>query len=162
MSEFKLLLDLKTFHVNQICKQVIDDLIALSGDEYCLSGDDSELTNIWEEICAQVQSEYSYHWDAYCITIDNYIESALQQAPDAVRRLISFVQSIDENAVNEEDSFSYNEEYAATAIRNSVLEQAGSYENDAIRNYLYGLDEIEEDDDDCEDDDEEKDLLFKK
>lgn len=163
MSEFKLLLDLNTFHVKQISNQVINELIALSGDQYCLSGDDSELTNIWEEICVQVQSEYSYHWDAYCITIDNYIESALEQAPDAVRRLISFVQSIVENADNAEENFAYNEEYAAIAIRNSVMEKAGRYENDAIKSYIYGPDESDEDEDEDDDDNDsdDRELLFR-
>lgn len=30
-----------------------------------LSGDDSELKTVWDEICAQVQDEESFYWAAY-------------------------------------------------------------------------------------------------
>jgi len=34
-----------------------------------MSGDDSELKTTWDEICAQVQYEESFHWDAYDHTV---------------------------------------------------------------------------------------------
>lgn len=37
----------------------------------CLSSDDTELENAWEEICIQIQLEESYFWESYdCLTLD--------------------------------------------------------------------------------------------
>lgn len=38
-----------------------------------MSGDDTPLNNIWDEICVQVQCEQSWMWDAYLDTISDYI-----------------------------------------------------------------------------------------
>ena len=40
----------------------------------CLSGDDSGLTNVWEEVCVQVQFEQSVAWDAYLQVIEGLAE----------------------------------------------------------------------------------------
>lgn len=40
------------------------------GRDYMLSGDDSPLCNVWEEICAQQRGEESFYWFAYKYVID--------------------------------------------------------------------------------------------
>jgi hypothetical protein len=47
----------------RLCRRVITDLRRI--DNALLSGDDSGLRNAWEEICVQIQDEYSIFWDAY-------------------------------------------------------------------------------------------------
>lgn len=57
---------------NQIIRKVMNDLrkINYSG---MLSGDDSGLKNVWDEICVQVQDEESFYWDSYEETIEDLI-----------------------------------------------------------------------------------------
>lgn len=42
-----------------------------------LSGDDSGLKNVWDEICVQIQYDESIYWDAYVLTVDQTIEGYL-------------------------------------------------------------------------------------
>lgn len=49
-----------------VARQTIRDLQRM---KHTLSGDDSELKTTWDEICAQVQYEQSFHWDAYDLTV---------------------------------------------------------------------------------------------
>ncbi|MDD5581384.1 MAG: hypothetical protein PHY16_19215 [Methylobacter sp.] len=44
-----------------------------------LSGGDSGLTTVWDEICVQVQDEESYCWDAYDITVRSLVELDVSQ-----------------------------------------------------------------------------------
>ena len=52
-----------------VCQHVSDKTIrALQGmtdANMLLSGDDSGLINVWEEICVQLQNEESFYWDTY-------------------------------------------------------------------------------------------------
>ncbi len=57
----------------QILAAVMGDLQRLGGDSL-LSGKDSGLENVWEEICVQVQAEESVYWDAYRQTVESFIE----------------------------------------------------------------------------------------
>jgi len=62
-------------------KVILDKVVAfLQGMEATLSGDDTPLATVWDEIKEQVQNEKSYCWDAYEQTmrslIDGYIEEA--------------------------------------------------------------------------------------
>ena len=50
----------------QVAHKTIRDLQRM---KHTLSGDDSELKTTWDEICAQVQYEQSFHWDAYDLTV---------------------------------------------------------------------------------------------
>lgn len=43
-----------------------------------LSGDDSGLSSVWMEICAQVQGEESFFWDAYMQVMRDFALSRLQ------------------------------------------------------------------------------------
>ena len=44
-----------------------------------MSGDDSGLENIWEEICVQTQDEESFYWDIYIANTESIIEGFLSQ-----------------------------------------------------------------------------------
>jgi hypothetical protein len=57
----------------QILAAVMGDLQRLGGDSL-LSGEDSGLENVWEEICVQVQAEESAYGDAYRQTVETFIE----------------------------------------------------------------------------------------
>jgi len=48
------------------------------------SGDDTPLKNIWDEVCVQVQDEYSVMWDYYLETISSMIEKEVCMLDDLV------------------------------------------------------------------------------
>lgn len=55
-----------------------------------LSGDDSVLTNVWEEICMQMQHERSIFWDDYDDTVKLLIEGYLIELKDHEKYAIWF------------------------------------------------------------------------
>jgi len=59
---------------NGIIKKVIREFQNMKGDAFTLSGDDSGLENIWDEICVQVQAEEFVTWNVY----ENQIELSIQ------------------------------------------------------------------------------------
>lgn len=44
-----------------------------------LSGSDTGLKNIWDEVCVQKQDEESFHWDKYEIIINELISKQIQK-----------------------------------------------------------------------------------
>jgi len=79
--------DLAEFLKEKIAKKVVRDLKILP---YTLSGDDSGLKNVWEEICFQIQHEYSFFWDAYDETVVKFVENQIYSLSDYERAALSF------------------------------------------------------------------------
>jgi hypothetical protein len=69
---------------NKIVDQTISELESF-GEGYMLSGDDSGLESLWEEICVQVQGEESFHWYAYVETIENLLRGFVDDLSSAER-----------------------------------------------------------------------------
>ena len=65
-----------TVAAKKITAQVIADLTSYT---ITLSGDDSKLENVWEEICVQVQGEESFHWESYQETIRTSVLGRLEE-----------------------------------------------------------------------------------
>lgn len=61
---------------DQICAKAIGSLSALRAT---LSGDDSGLENVWEEICVQVQGEESFYWEIYLKTMSDAVLGAIHE-----------------------------------------------------------------------------------
>jgi len=77
-------------------KQILDKVVArLRGIGYRLSGDDSDLADIWEEIKEQVQNEPSFFWSAYCEAIECYAYGVINSltAEELEQTLASFGRS---------------------------------------------------------------------
>jgi len=148
--EFKLLSNLSSYHVSKIADSVIKDLMELKKD-LLLSGGDSGLKNTWEEICVQVQGEQSFYWDSYEETINNFIEKALDEQPEVVRKLIMYVASIDSEPEGTEDEPVYSWEAAIDCINDEIMMNAGSFENRNVTRYL-DQDFDEEDEEEVDED----------
>ncbi len=60
-----------------VCKKVSAKVIRIlqKMTEGLLTGDDTPLKNIWDEICVQVQDQESCYWDNYLETISTFIET---------------------------------------------------------------------------------------
>jgi hypothetical protein len=55
-----------SFFANQIIVRIVNNCIKeFQKWKITLSGTDSGLKNTWDEICVQIQGEYSFHWDTY-------------------------------------------------------------------------------------------------
>lgn len=64
----------------RISRRVIRDLQKMRELQ---SGDDSILENVWDEICVQIQGEYSVLWPFYDETVRTLVRSHVNQASDA-------------------------------------------------------------------------------
>ena len=74
----------------QLCKRIADSTkqcleeMEPSG----LAGEDSTLSSVWEEFCAQVQWDQSVHWQAYLDTISGFLEGEIELLKDFERQAI--------------------------------------------------------------------------
>jgi hypothetical protein len=136
--------------------KVIHELKEMTGET--LSGNDSPLENVWEEICVQAQHEESFRWEAYLETILQIINAELPCIDAAIKQAI-WLQTDEgfewsHNCEDEEENdIYYDEEGIAYYIMNEfILSEAGKYTNNHIERYLHGeaesLEEFELIDDD--------------
>jgi len=106
-----------------------------------LSGDDSGLKNVWDEIVVQVQGEQSYDWDTYLLTMTCLIDGAVVDLQryelEAVWLLTP--EGEDWDCENEEDrdvNPACDDEVVNYILNDHLLSKAGGYENQRIRTYL--------------------------
>ena len=126
MDDFKLLIHLNFYHRNEIAQKVVAELKNLRDKEFLLSGD-SGLKNVWAEICSQGRSEQSVYWDAYVDTMENFIVGQLVKQPEAVKRLISYIGSLNAEAEDSDENgmYEYCEAFAVREIMETLMEIAG-------------------------------------
>ncbi|PZX11379.1 hypothetical protein LX69_03105 [Breznakibacter xylanolyticus] len=130
-SQSKLLTRLNQIAIERISKKAINQLKKLKND-VLLSGMDSGLNNTWDEICVQVQTEYSAGWYAYQSTIENTINNCLEAEPDAIKQLTSYMSILNEQP----DDITYSSEYAIRSIYDEVISIAMNFSNKRIDVYL--------------------------
>lgn len=144
LSESSIVRTLASAAAERLAKRAIKQLQQM---RHTLSGDDSELKTVWDEICAQAQGEESYFWDVYEDSMQSAVASLLDQLPLHEREAI-WLQS-DEGwvwlsrrdgsdeahlgdmgyPVNDDDVVKY-------VVREHVMSQAGRWSNPRIRAYL--------------------------
>jgi len=115
------------------------------------SGDDTPLKNIWDEVCVQVQDDYSVMWDAYEDTIlglieqqvrklDNEVIGAIWLHTDAGSDWESEIQGkIDEGEIKEwdQEEVDYNlDEVGQYILQEHVLKSASDWTNKRIDKYI--------------------------
>jgi hypothetical protein len=123
----------------KITNQTISDLRAMK--DCLLSGDDSSLNNVWDEICVQVQYEESVFWDSYLDVISSMIKKRMAPLETYEKMAIWWQKGNPEDALeeNEDDfnSFFFDEDESCDyIINNYILSSAADYTNQAIRTYL--------------------------
>lgn len=157
-SDFQLLLALNSIHVELISIGVINQL-KLMNDDCLLSGDDSGLKNVWEEICVQLQGDESIYWGVYEGVIRNLISDAINKQPTSVQILLSYIGSFesDINFGSDEDCYTFIRENAVKEVLEDILMTAGYYENENISRFLEGDFTDEEDEEDEGDEEDEED-----
>lgn len=121
-----------------ICSKVIG---ALQKMDYCtLSGEESGLQNIWEEVCVQVQFEQSFYWKIYLDEIKNLISSEIDKLEEYVRKSIWFTTDKGEyweNYFADEDAIDFNNEDIVDYILNIYLwDDAFQWSNENTERYM--------------------------
>jgi len=115
-----------------------------------LSGDDSPLINIWEEICVQVQGEESVDWFAYEDTIGNICAGLIEDLPNHQLSLLTHEIELNEGVEEFLSPSGIFPQGVSSFIKEGVLNRAKEYTNRNIERYLYGEDE-DEDEEEVED-----------
>lgn len=136
------------------------------GDNSLLSGEDSGLENLWEEICVQVQLEESIFWDAYLETIEQAIGARVDELERTeLLALWSTTDSgwdwiYDHHGDKDGDQEApVDPSEIISALRDKLLAMAADDTNSNISRFHalhYGYDyyEVEEDDEGDEDEDD--------
>lgn len=106
-----------------------------------VSGDDSELHSVWDELCVQVQNGESLYWDAYDETVKQIASGFIRELQGYERDAL-WLQSeagiawhcVDpevrsESPVSEDDIIDY-------VVQEYVYAEAGRWSNTRIRAYI--------------------------
>ena len=146
--------------VDKLVAKVIDSLKRLGGDSL-LSGDDSGLVNVWEEICVQVSGEETAFWDAYLTVIDDHIRGALSPMSKEARAVLwgmtdSGIDCYAHYGAGEEQSPPIFDEDIIEMLRDKLLSRAADDDSPRVERYLSCFDE-DEDAEEYEEEDEEED-----
>lgn len=146
---------------DKLLKESIAALEQMDSSEM-LSGDDSGLKNVWEEICVQVQDEQSFFWETYVETMESllagYVEFldrdarlALWTATDEGWDYI-YDHHADDDGVADVPVVEHE---IVAKLKDELLSAAASYSNQRIAKFLQrhedGYDDLEDDEDEDSD-----------
>jgi hypothetical protein len=93
-----------------VCERVKTEVIrTLKGMEGGLSGEESGLGSVWEEICVQLQYEESVCWDTYDMTVRETVQFVVEELPPFEREALWLLtdEGSDWECDDEEDRVSY-------------------------------------------------------
>ena len=127
---------------DQICRRLTRRVIATLQklNNGLLSGEDSGLENTWDEICAQLQFEAAFTWEAYDQTVKGLPESAVEILPPHEREAIWLQTPAAAHWDCEDESLqSYpvlNEEIVEYLVNEYIYSEASKWSNRRIRTYL--------------------------
>ena len=128
---------------DQICKRLTRRLIATlqKMNNGLLSGEDSGLKNTWDEICAQVQFEESFSWDAYDETVRGLATSDVEKLQPHEREAIWLQTTAADHWDCEDESRRQpypvsTEEIVDHLVHEYIYSEAGNWSNHRIRIYL--------------------------
>lgn len=129
-----------------------------------LSGDDSVLTNVWEEVCVQVQGEQSFYWDTYLDVIDDLLTGFVEELSPQDRlalwlRTEAGYDWLDEvkrsDADGNEPAVSIDQ--VSDYLKSDLMARAADFQSTATRRYLASQDGDDEWEDENEEEDEDED-----
>ena len=99
------------------------------------SGEDSPLQNIWDEVCVQVQSDYSVMWSAYADTIEGIIQCDVDLLDPPTKKAI-WLQTEGYTDWDEEDDAESvpwsDEDIVRYILRAYVLSDAADWHNEGL------------------------------
>ena len=138
LSEFRICKDLSMSVVDRILNSTIRGLQRMDAG---LSGDDSGLNTVWDEIVVQVRGEESTYWDTYLLTMTTFIAGVVDDLKryelEAVWLLTPEGESWDcEDEGDRDLNPVCDEEVVNYILYYHLLSKATDHENQRIRAYL--------------------------
>lgn len=114
---------------------------SLQGMSAELSGEDSGLHNVWEEICVQIQYEHSVVWDMYEQTLRALVEGAVedmaQLEQEAIWLQTDSASDWECNDGKERDPYPvFKDDIIEYILNEHLLYEAGRWTNPRIRAYI--------------------------
>jgi hypothetical protein len=142
LSAFAIIRTLGNLVCQRISRQVIRNLQELNDKDSLLSGDNSGLVNIWDEICVQMQFEESYFWDVYEEMIESSTKYFVEKLPnherDAAWLMTSEGESWDCEPEDDRDPDPVFHDDIVKHITGCVLTIGNDWSNHRIRSYIDG------------------------
>jgi hypothetical protein len=139
LSESAIVYELSEQLYQRLTRKLITTLQKL--DSGGMSGDDSPLRNVWDEICVQIQHESSIFWDTYDDTVRGLAEAEVAQLSPYEREAmwLRTPEWDDWDCEDESDRDPYpvaNDDIARYLMTEYLYEEAGNWSNPRIRQYL--------------------------
>lgn len=122
-----------------ISRKTISALQKITGT---LSGDDSGLINAWDEICVQVQHEYSIYWDVYVQMVDTFVLCSVEELKEHEKSALWFQTEegwdwlYEYGQEKEEFPPVSHRDIAEYIVKEYILNKAENWSNGRIRAYL--------------------------
>lgn len=132
--ESKILSQLIDKYIQTIVNKVVYQIRRVP-KEAMISGDDSGLKNMWDELCVQVQDEHFQNWNLLDDLIENICEDKYKELPDPILYAMSLKACELNDVTFEPDTVS--PELIVEMLKEKVYEYAMNYENRQIREYIY-------------------------
>jgi hypothetical protein len=138
LSELAIVRDLAEKVCQRLTRKAIIDLQKMDS---MLSGDDSGLQSIWDEICVQVQYEQSFSWQAYDATVhlllDTYMEELAVYEREAVWLQTPEGEDWDGEDCSEREPYPVFDSDIVRYLKEAyVYAEAGRWSNPRIRAYI--------------------------
>jgi len=132
---------LTTLSENLIEHIVRKTILSLQKMKTNLSGADSGLTNVWEEVCVQVQHEESFYGNIYEEEVYSIILSFINKISNTEKTLLWLMTENGSSYYDRDHSSSeelvYNDSDIVEYIKNGYLySKAMDWSNERIRKYL--------------------------
>ncbi len=164
LSESTIVQDLGESVFERVKKEVIRTLDAMEGG---LSGEDSGLSSLWEELCVQLQHEQSIFWDVYDETVHEAVQFEVAQLASFEREALWLLtdEYFDWECEDEDERDTYPvfiPDIVRHMVESGVYEEARSSTNPNVLKYLRrkfdddGEDEDGKDEEEVEDDSEDE------
>ncbi len=120
-------------------------------DGHTLLSDDSGLKNVWEEICVDMQGEWTFYHQTYISQIEMFVENVLYPKLTELEKTMiwtqtdefdEWIEELEEKHRNEVNySIDFSDMFCYDAllkyISNAIMQEAMNYTNSRIDKYLY-------------------------
>ncbi|PRY84473.1 hypothetical protein [Mongoliibacter ruber] len=130
--------DLILYFANQISKRIVKTSIRqFQSWHITLSGNDSRLKNTWDEICVQIQGEYSFNWNDYVNAIETHLMEEVRRLNEYEK--FSLWLQTDQGLYYDEEENETPEIYDEDImyyLKSEIFKKAGNWSNERIRKYL--------------------------
>lgn len=126
-----------TYFADQIATKIVKKSIRAFQNSRITLSEDSRLVTTWDEICVQIQNEYSFHWDVYEESIENHLAFEIKDLNE-FEQFALWLQSDEGISYDEYENESpdISNDDIISYLKGKIFEKAGNWSNKGIRSYL--------------------------